>query len=212
MYQGYMKRGFSLLLWFCGICAFVTVSRVSSVLFLLPAIWAYSFFDAFNLRALSDEQRAAFADAFIPNPAWADGAGADSWRGNLRLTKVAGWALVAIGSLVLFTNFRDIFLDLLYSINERLADWIRYSSSMAFGLVLGMAIILLGVRMLRGRRGGEAAPPAPNGDTPPPAFTAPPPDPLWQALGQPPAAPEPDAAGGAKKPRGRAGKGKETDA
>ena len=53
MYQGYMKRGLSLVSLFFGGCALVWLAE--PLMLLLPIVWMYSFFDTFNLRA----QRAA---------------------------------------------------------------------------------------------------------------------------------------------------------
>lgn len=49
MYQGYMKRGLSLILTACLIG--MVGSLLTPVLLLLVVLWMYSFFDTFNLRA-----------------------------------------------------------------------------------------------------------------------------------------------------------------
>ena len=49
MYQGYMKRGLSLILTAC--CIGMVSSLLNPVLLLLVVVWMYSFFDTFNLRA-----------------------------------------------------------------------------------------------------------------------------------------------------------------
>ena len=49
MYQGYMKRGLSLILTACLIG--MVGSLLNPVLLLLVVLWMYSFFDTFNLRA-----------------------------------------------------------------------------------------------------------------------------------------------------------------
>ena len=49
MYQGYMKRGLSLILTACLIG--MVSSLLNPVLLLLVVVWMYSFFDTFNLRA-----------------------------------------------------------------------------------------------------------------------------------------------------------------
>lgn len=152
MYQGYMKRGVSLLFWFALDIAVMATTRVVGLGFMLFVIWAYSFFDSFNLRNLSPEQRAVFVDTFIPNIDGLElgGTGFERWRQNFRFTKAAGWGLIALGAIVLFTNFRDAFITLMYNINPELANWIEYSGGIVFGLAIGAVIVLLGIRMLRG--------------------------------------------------------------
>ena len=49
MYQGYMKRGLSLILTACLIG--MVSSLLDPVMLLLVVVWMYSFFDTFNLRA-----------------------------------------------------------------------------------------------------------------------------------------------------------------
>ena len=49
MYQGYMKRGLSLILMAC--CIGMVSSLLNPVMLLLVVVWMYSFFDTFNLRA-----------------------------------------------------------------------------------------------------------------------------------------------------------------
>ena len=49
MYQGYMKRGLSLILTACLIG--MVSSLLNPVMLLLVVVWMYSFFDTFNLRA-----------------------------------------------------------------------------------------------------------------------------------------------------------------
>ena len=49
MYQGYMKRGLSLILTAC--CIGMVSSLLNPVLLLLVVVWMYSFFDTFNLNS-----------------------------------------------------------------------------------------------------------------------------------------------------------------
>ena len=49
MYQGYMKRGLSLMLMCCAICVLAVL--FSPIAFFLLLVFMYSFFDTLNLRA-----------------------------------------------------------------------------------------------------------------------------------------------------------------
>lgn len=53
MYQGYMKRGLSLLLAFCLILFASTYFFLGALALFLPVIWLYAFFDSYALRSLS---------------------------------------------------------------------------------------------------------------------------------------------------------------
>jgi len=50
MYQGYMKRGVSLLIFFSAICALLGTISIPLFAVPLPVIYIYSFFDSFNVR------------------------------------------------------------------------------------------------------------------------------------------------------------------
>ena len=50
MYQGYMKRGLSLLLLFFAILAISGFLGMGALAFFLPVVWLYAFFDSYNLR------------------------------------------------------------------------------------------------------------------------------------------------------------------
>ena len=51
MYQGYMKRGLSLLLAFCLILFASTYFFLGALALFLPVIWLYAFFDSYALRS-----------------------------------------------------------------------------------------------------------------------------------------------------------------
>jgi hypothetical protein len=152
MYQGYMKRGVSLMAWFFAVIGLGLLLR-DQLLFpalwvALPIIWAYSFFDTFNLRALSPEQRAAMPDFFIPNPAWVR-----SWTNpqntdgriySVRLAKIGGWVLIILGAAALLQTMWNNFGWILYDLSPRLYDLV----SRLPWLVLSALIILAGVWLL----------------------------------------------------------------
>ena len=58
MYLGYMKRGLSVMIAFWGLIFVASLLNMGILGILAPIIWAYSFFDTFNLRAQTPEQGA----------------------------------------------------------------------------------------------------------------------------------------------------------
>ena len=98
MYQGYMKRGLSLITMFC-LCVMAGMLLEPLVLTAL-IVWMYSFFDTFNLRA-----------QFIVGTAPADDYLVHFNTKDARLTlffrdshKLLGWALIALGAMVAYQN------------------------------------------------------------------------------------------------------------
>lgn len=148
MYQGYMKRGVSLLLGFFVILAIAGFLGLSAVAFFLPVVWLYAFFDSYNLRS-------HIADGSAPPDEYLFGLSEmDSQRMTELLRRrhsVIGWGLVALGIYLLY----DILLDQLGWV---IADWfyglLRYDVPR---LVLTVLVILLGVWFIRGPkvRGGQ---------------------------------------------------------
>ena len=150
MYQGYMRRGVSLLSMGCGIIAVASFLRISELAILLPVLWAYAFFDSFNLRTLL-ENGTAPADEYLFGLSELD-----SRRLGALLRKkhsILGWLLVAVGLYLLYdTVIRRVigviseyfpYFDWLYSLF--VYDLPR--------LVVTILIIALGIWFIRGPKG-----------------------------------------------------------
>ena len=99
MYQGYMKRGLSLLLAFCLILFASTYFFLGALALFLPVIWLYAFFDSYALRS-------QLAAGTAPEDAFLFGlSDMDSKRLGELLRKrhsLIGWALVVVGVYMLY--------------------------------------------------------------------------------------------------------------
>lgn len=109
MYQGYMKRGLSLMLMCCAICVLAVL--FSPIAFLLLVVFMYSFFDTLNLRAQIALGNAPADDYLVHlDPK-------DKRLARLLLDshKLVGWLLIAFGALIAYQNLiMNIFGDLVY--------------------------------------------------------------------------------------------------
>lgn len=109
MYQGYMKRGLSLMLMCCVIC--VLAMLFSPIAFFLLLVFMYSFFDTLNLRAQIALGNAPADDYLVHlDPK-------DKRLARLLLDshKLVGWLLIAFGALIAYQNLiMNIFGDLVY--------------------------------------------------------------------------------------------------
>ena len=65
MYMGFMKRGLSLMILFWGVIGLATTTRIDTLLFLIPILMLYSFFDVHNLNTLTDEELFNIEDKYI---------------------------------------------------------------------------------------------------------------------------------------------------
>lgn len=109
MYQGYMKRGLSLMLMCCAICVLAVL--FSPIAFFLLLVFMYSFFDTLNLRAQIALGNAPADDYLVHlDPK-------DKRLARLLLDshKLVGWLLIAFGALIAYQNLiMNIFGDLVY--------------------------------------------------------------------------------------------------
>lgn len=98
MYQGYMKRGLSLMLMCCVICVLAVL--FSPIAFFLLLVFMYSFFDTLNLRAQIALGNAPADDYLVHlDPK-------DKRLARLLLDshKLVGWLLIAFGALIAYQN------------------------------------------------------------------------------------------------------------
>ena len=146
MYQGYMKRGMSMLTIFCGIFALAVLLEIAALAVLMLPVWLFSFFDSYNLRAQT-EADATPADAYLF--CLSD---MDSRRMNDLLRKrhsLVGWGLVLLGVYVLFETVAGHLVNI---ICEYLGEWWLYEIVMRDlpRLAVTVGIIALGVWFIRG--------------------------------------------------------------
>lgn len=154
MYQGYMKRGLSLVLMCCAICAVAML--FSPIAFFLLVVFMYSFFDTLNLRAQIALGNAPEDDYLVH----LDPKDKRLARMLLDSHKLVGWVLIAFGVLVIYQNI------IMEALNEVLWRWGRDSAAFrAFYLVMDrlpdvvicVALILCGIWLVRGPRKPKAA-------------------------------------------------------
>ena len=150
MYQGYMKRGLSLILTACLIG--MVSSLLNPVLLLLVVVWMYSFFDTFNLRAQIIADTAPEDDYLVHF----DPRDKRLARALLDSHKLVGWALIALGAMVAYQNIimrvlgdvmwrwgqNNPFFRAVYLMLEQLPQ-----------IVVCVALIVCGLWLVRGPKG-----------------------------------------------------------
>ena len=147
MYQGYMKRGISILTVFCAVFALAVFLEIGALAVLMMPLWLFSFFDSYNLRGQTDAQAEANPDAYLFGLS-----DIDSRRMSALLQKrhsFLGWALVLLGVYILFETVVGRLLNI---ICEYLGQWWLYDIVMRDlpRLVVTVGIIALGVWFIRG--------------------------------------------------------------
>lgn len=154
MYQGYMKRGLSLISLFCA--GYILACIFNPLAAVMLVVWMYSFFDTLNLRAQLIAG-AAPKDDYILH--------LDFYDSKMKRTlseshKLLGWGLITLGCLtfyqeVLMTTLGDIvwrwgqssvFFRALYLMLDFLPE-----------IVVCVALVVCGVWLVRGPRGAKRA-------------------------------------------------------
>ena len=145
MYQGYMKRGVSLLLAFCLVLFASTYFFLGTLALFLPVIWLYAFFDSYALRSQLSAGTAP-EDAFLFGLS-----DMDSKRLGALLHKrhsLIGWVLVAVGVYMLYDMLMGQLSNLFFGwFGEWLYSLLRYGLPR---VVITVLVILLGLWFIRG--------------------------------------------------------------
>ena len=153
MYQGYMKRGISILTAFCAIFALAVFLEIGALAVLMLPVWLFSFFDSYNLRGQTDAQAETNPEAYLFGLS-----DMDSQRMSDLLRKrhsLVGWVLVLLGVYILFDTFVGRLMQLLC---EWMGQWWLYDVVMRDmpRMVVTIFIIALGIWFIRGPKKAKA--------------------------------------------------------
>ena len=153
MYQGYMKRGISILTAFCAVFALAVFLEIGALAVLMLPLWLFSFFDSYNLRGQTDAQAEANPDAYLFGLS-----DMDSQRMSDLLRKrhsLVGWVLVVFGVYILFDTFIGRLMQLMC---EWMGQWWLYDVVMRDmpRMVVTIFIIALGIWFIRGPKKAKA--------------------------------------------------------
>ena len=157
MYQGYMKRGLSLITMFCLFIIVGSATGLDALVVGCIVVYMYSFFDTFNLRAQIIAENAP-ADDYLVHINWKDKRMQDFMMDS---HKLLGWGLIVLGALVAYQNILmntlgDIvwrwgqsspFFRALYLMMDQLPE-----------IVVCVALIICGAWLVRGPKGRKQKP------------------------------------------------------
>lgn len=146
MYMGFMKRGISLMSFFFLLIFLSAWLNLGPLMFIMPIIWFYAFFDTHNLRAIPDDEFYALEDDYILYPEFTK----EKYRlleGKYRT--IFAVALIVIGISILWNNLYDIINWALPGIVSTILYQIGHYFPQLF---VGAAIIALGIYLIRGKK------------------------------------------------------------
>jgi len=149
MYMGFMKMGLSLMVMFVAIFALSSLFNMGMLAYVAIIVWAYSFFHANNLVSADDEEFANIEDAyFFGGEAWSSGK-----IPAAKYHKYFGVGLLLFGLFMMWNSLMMSFFRVFGNIlPHEIYEAIRFVWTLVPQFVLGVVIICLGVRMLRGKK------------------------------------------------------------
>ena len=152
MYQGYMKRGLSLITMFCLFIILGSTTGLDALVVGCIVVYMYSFFDTFNLRAQIIAENAP-ADDYLVHINWKDKRMQDFMMDS---HKLLGWGLIALGGLVAYENIiMRVFGDVMWRWGQN-NPFFRAVYLMLDELpeiVICVALIVCGLWLVRGPKG-----------------------------------------------------------
>ena len=152
MYQGYMKRGLSLITMFCLFIIVGSATGLDALVVGCIVVYMYSFFDTFNLRAQIIAENAP-ADDYLVHINWKDKRMQDFMMDS---HKLLGWGLIALGGLVAYENIiMRVFGDVMWRWGQN-NPFFRAVYLMLDELpeiVICVALIVCGLWLVRGPKG-----------------------------------------------------------
>ncbi|MFR5601190.1 MAG: hypothetical protein ACLTKI_01965 [Lachnospiraceae bacterium] len=150
MYLGFMKQGVSLMGMFWGLIAAASFLNFSTLLYILPIIWFYSFFNANNLSSLSDDEFYMMEDRYLLF-------GELSKNDHLLLRKyrkAIACILIFFGASVLWNIFSRFLLNVVEFLlpGERLYQAIYTLTHTLPQIIVALGIIYLGYRLIHDQK------------------------------------------------------------
>ncbi|MDE6433574.1 MAG: hypothetical protein K2L07_05035 [Lachnospiraceae bacterium] len=151
LYMGFRKMGMSITLLFWGIIACATITGFDELTFLLPVLWLYSFFNAHNLKSLSNEEFLAVEDHYILVDLLVNNEELQSGAIIKKYRSLLAGLLILFGVCGVFNVIIDILGEFFAppSYVLKILQNIRYALP---GFVISIALIVLGIKLILGKK------------------------------------------------------------
>lgn len=148
MYMGFMKTGVSLMLVFFLLIALAGWMQQAVIVMFGVVIWFYSFFHANHLASLNDEEFVQTKDEYLLGM---DGIpGIKSVIENYQ--KAVAFALIFIGVCFLWNSLTNILFEVLPQSYLFIARAMYRVGSYVPSVLIGVVIIMIGVKMISGKK------------------------------------------------------------
>lgn len=146
MHMGFMKQGISIMTVFWVIIGLAAGLNMGALLFVLPLLWFYSFFNVHNLKSLTEEEFYSIEDDYAFH---LDAFLSDKENFIKKYRNVVATALILIGLTILWNNSYRLLVEIL---PEYLVGIVYRIGNMIPQVVVGIAIIAIGISMVKGKK------------------------------------------------------------
>lgn len=145
MYMGFMKMGLSLMVVFWGMVSVAALLGIGALLFPCIIVWFYSFFHARNLSHMPEGDFLNLEDDYFFH---ISGFGQQEFHIKQSYRRIMAVVMIVLGFSLCMSTLLDvcayILPNFLYTLLYRIAD-------LSPRLVVGIGIIFLGLRMIKGK-------------------------------------------------------------
>lgn len=146
MFMGFMKMGVSLMSAFLTIIFFAAWLEISPLLFILPLLWFYSFFDCINRRYSTDEEFALLEDNYLFS---LDKLLSTNMIIFQKRRLFAGVLILLLGMYLLWNNILN---SLMRHIPQEIFWQIKDATRSIPQIILGVVIVVIGARLIMGKK------------------------------------------------------------
>ncbi|MGH4139180.1 hypothetical protein [Clostridium sp.] len=146
MYMGFMKMGLSFMAAFFFLIFLSSWLSIGPLLFVLPLIWFYSFFDCMNKRYSTDEEFLLLEDNYLFS---LDELGKIDWGILKKHRLISGITLVILGIYLIWINTIN---SLTGYISDEAYNAIHNITRMAPQIIIGVVIIVVGAKLIVGKK------------------------------------------------------------
>lgn len=146
LYMGFRKMGLSIMILFFGTIACASMLNINALVFLLPIIWFYSFFNVHNIKSLSEEEFMSVEDDSIFH---IEALVQDEKSLIKKYRSTLALLLIILGISGLWNNLIAWLADL---IPENIYSHIWDFGHQFPSLVISILLIVIGIKLIKGKR------------------------------------------------------------
>lgn len=148
MYMGFFKQGISIMSAFFMLIFVSSWLNLGPLMFILPVLWFYSFFHVHNLASLRDEEFYSIEDKYVFDY---DNNKLQAMFGQNKGRRILAIVLIILGVSAVWDILMDVLESFLMALGMNM-DWFYRISYKVPQCAFGIAIIMLGIYLIKGKK------------------------------------------------------------